>query len=268
MHLEVVGNSCGGPREGRPGSGYLVHSATQQVLFDCGAGVATRLTAAPLSRISAIVISHMHFDHTSDLIPLGNCLVAQFGELPGLPIPVYLPPASRDVFVAYVDSYPWWVGKNLALFEHVFRPVEYVPGEQIVIGDLTVVPVGPTAHPTPTWAMRISDGSATMAYSADSAHAEVIVAAARDVDLLLCDSYGPDFGHTSHMSAEEAGRIASAAKVRRLVITHLLHHDPEFKQRLAAAAGRHFSGPVTVAEVGESYQVPLPLAQGSSVLPG
>lgn len=255
MKLEVIGSSCGGPRGGQPAAGYVVHAGEDQVLLDCGPGVATALTRGSLARMSAIVISHGHYDHTADLVILGTCLTS-LGELPGnKPMPVYFPPGTLEPIVTYAHSYPFFVGKNLRMFDHVFAATEYEPGKDIHVGNVRIAPTGPTEHPLTNWALRVTDGRTILTYSGDSAYSERLIEAARGSDLFLCDAYGPDFGHPSHMSAEEAGKIAGAAGVKSLLLTHVMEHSAEYRRRLVESARRYYSGPIDVAQAGVTYTI-------------
>ena len=69
--LHVLG--CA-PASGNPGeacSGYLVTAGGSRVLLDCGPGVLSSWLARDAAPLDAIVLSHLHFDHVADLIPLG-----------------------------------------------------------------------------------------------------------------------------------------------------------------------------------------------------
>src|SRR4029077_6322872 len=69
--LHVLG--CA-PASGNPGeacSGYLVSAGGSRILLDCGPGVLSSLLARDAAPLDAIVLSHLHYDHVADLIPLG-----------------------------------------------------------------------------------------------------------------------------------------------------------------------------------------------------
>ena len=105
------------------------------------------------------------------------------------------------------------------------------------------------AHPVETWGMRVEHDGAVLAYSADTGPCDALVELARGADLALVeaafetgrdDHAPPDL----HLTAREAGQAATAAGVRRLVLTHLPPwNDPEVARRDAQAA---FDGPVEV----------------------
>ena len=52
-------------------SGYLVENEDTKILVDCGSGVLSRLQSTiDIRTLDAIYLTHLHFDHTSDLLPL------------------------------------------------------------------------------------------------------------------------------------------------------------------------------------------------------
>ena len=89
MKLTVLG--CNGPYPAPGGacSGYFLQEGDTGVLLDCGAGVLAQLEKhMPPQNLTAIVLSHLHYDHMSDMLPL-------IYRCPGLP--VYLPGAPAAV---------------------------------------------------------------------------------------------------------------------------------------------------------------------------
>ncbi len=85
MRLTVLGGVWPPyPPAGGACSGYLLENDGDRILIDCGNGVLSRLQKylAPWE-LDAIVISHLHNDHISDLFILRYAqLLAQKGEIP------------------------------------------------------------------------------------------------------------------------------------------------------------------------------------------
>jgi len=77
--LHVLGCAPAGGNPGEACSGYLVTAGGSRVLLDCGPGVLASLLARDAAPLDAIVLSHLHFDHVADLIPLGFAYVAALG---------------------------------------------------------------------------------------------------------------------------------------------------------------------------------------------
>jgi ribonuclease BN (tRNA processing enzyme) len=101
--------------------------------------------------------------------------------------------------------------------------------------------------------------------SGDTAYCPELIELARDADVLVHEALYPPaiealvarvpnarrlLSHlrASHTTIEDAGRVAAAAGVRTLVLSHLIPaDDPEVTDDLwLAAARRHFTGEVVV----------------------
>ena len=69
MRLEVLGSWAGSPGAGSACSGYLLADGDTKILFDCGPGAVPVLQEhVEPDSVSAIFISHMHADHSLDLL--------------------------------------------------------------------------------------------------------------------------------------------------------------------------------------------------------
>jgi len=76
-----------------------------------------------------------------------------------------------------------------------------------------------------TFALRVSDGTSTLAYSGDSAPSPQLAELGRDADLFLCEatlreSREGGNGLRGHLSADEAVAAFEESGARRLVIIH------------------------------------------------
>ncbi len=192
----------------------------------------------PLASIDAVVVSHSHPDHWSDLEGL-YVAMRYFLERRGLPI--YAPEGLRDLMRG----------------ENRDGTLDWR-----VIGDGDSAQVGPakwtwsqTDHPVETLASRVEVGGRALGYSADTGPAWQLSALGEGVQLALveaCLTLEAE-GVMQHLSARQAGAMAADAGAERLVITHLAPPiDRAVAQREAAAA---FGGPVDVAEVGETWAI-------------
>ena len=71
MKLHILGVSGPFPESNGATSGYLLETGDALLQFDLGSGVMARLTALmPPESLSALFLSHWHFDHTADLTVL------------------------------------------------------------------------------------------------------------------------------------------------------------------------------------------------------
>src|SRR5437588_2635749 len=81
MRLTILGCSPASTNPGGAASSYLVEQGSTRVVLDCGSGSLGNLLRhlAP-EEVDAVVISHMHADHTLDLIPYRYALEFAAGQ--------------------------------------------------------------------------------------------------------------------------------------------------------------------------------------------
>ena len=261
MKLTVLGGSAAAPNPGDACAGYLVTDEQTMLLLDCGSGVVSRLRQHANPRdLAAVIISHFHSDHTLDLVALRYTLKYAPGGQPAAPLPLLLPPGGRDFLTRLADVFQDGNEAELAFWDEVFAPREYDPAAPLAIGSLTVR-FAPMRHYVPTWALRVEDRAAgrALTYSADTGPQARLAEFAAGSDLLLCeatllqqapDQRPEDYGH---LTAAEAGRIASQAGVACLVLTHLWT-ELGFERYLADARAA-FSGNVERARAGAVFTV-------------
>ena len=97
MKLTILGNNGPYPAPGGACSGYLLSSdsGNTNVLLDCGTGVLSNLSRhLPWESLSAVILSHLHYDHMSDLLPMQYAL--QFHPR-SAPLPVIAPETPSEV---------------------------------------------------------------------------------------------------------------------------------------------------------------------------
>ena len=88
MELTVLGMNGPFPAANGATSGYLMHGEKTRVAMDTGSGTLGRLTALmPPEKLDALLLSHWHFDHCSDVLPLLFRLQACAAK----PLDVYAP---------------------------------------------------------------------------------------------------------------------------------------------------------------------------------
>ncbi|HVX69211.1 MAG TPA: MBL fold metallo-hydrolase [Mycobacteriales bacterium] len=249
MKVTVVGMSGTFPGPHSGCSSYLVEHDGFRLLLDIGNGSTGALQdVCGLLELDAVAISHLHGDHFLDLItytyarryhPAGN----------PPPLPVYGP---STIYEGIVGAYARDVHELLAeVYE--FNPVAENGVRQIGPFEVSFHLVN---HPVETYAMRVSAGGRTVAYSADTGECEELVGLARDVDLFLCEaSYldGEPNPPGVHLTGLQAGEYAMRAGAKRLMLTHLVPWgDPA---RTLAEAQRSYDGEVLVARPLDSYDV-------------
>lgn len=200
MKLTVLG--CNGPYPAAGGacSGYLLEAENTRVLLDCGTGVLAALTArmAP-EELDAVVLSHLHYDHMSDMLPL---IYRMQGKRR---LPVYTPQAPAEM---------------RSLLAGAFEMHDLEHAEHIGALSLSVLPV---RHSVPCFAVRCTGDGKSFCYTGDTNTCDGLTSWARDCDLLLADACFTDAlwaENKPHLSARLAAQAAREAGAKRLVLTH------------------------------------------------
>jgi ribonuclease BN (tRNA processing enzyme) len=248
MQITVLGSGAAYPRPGGACSGYLIESGDTHVWLDAGNGTYSRLRERVGAHdVDALVLSHDHADHISDVLPLMYELSYDGSDPSPHPIPVYAPDTVAPRLRGLIGP------GSSKLFDEVFdfKPI----GEPFAVDGLRFTSFR-TVHPTETYGLEIADGRRRILYTADTASFPELVERCRGVDLLICESTyvgEVDVEPGVHMWAREAGDIAHAAGVGRLVLTHIWgSFDPA--DAVIEAADR-FDGPVEAAAEGKTYRL-------------
>jgi ribonuclease BN (tRNA processing enzyme) len=242
LTLTVLG--CDGSHAGAGGaaSGYLVRSwATgTSVWLDAGPGTFANLQRFCDPRtLDAIVLSHEHPDHCSDLVSLVAAAKYTLGW-PRDPVPVLAAPGVETLLDKQAEGILAW------------RTVG--DGEGADIGGLRLR-FSRTDHGPVTLAVRLESDGSTLGYSADSGPGWSLDALGTGLDLALCEAtYTKDHeGTAQHMSGRQAGASARAAGARRLVVTH--RWPTIAADALGAETRAAFDGPLSQAAVGRGYSL-------------
>ncbi len=219
MKLHVIG--CHGPYPvaGGTTSGYLIEHNGKALLMDCGAGVLGRLMQLwDPAALECVLLSHLHFDHASDLLVLRYYL-----EITRKTLTVYVPPEDESPFRDLLTAPAFDV-----------RPYP----EALNVMGLTVATL-PVRHPVPCRALRLTDGERTLVFTGDTNDCAGLAEFAKGADLLLADAAFLTDEWTDqkpHMSAAGAARLANEAGAKKLYLTHLpVRHAPETMEKEAKA---------------------------------
>lgn len=225
MELIVLGGSAACPNPGQGSSSYLLKTRDETILIDCGPNTLLELRKhVEIDQLDRIIISHVHADHTLDLVPLRYGLNYAPAILPNRPL-LQVPPESCVFLQRVANAFSMGTEKVEGFWESVFDVVEYDPDATITKGDMQIRSMR-TNHPVPCWAMRFESSEGTLVYLADTGPLDGLVKFAKDADVLICEGTYPELEpgqnrDRPHLSAFEAGLIGREAGAGELILAHM-----------------------------------------------
>jgi len=248
VRLTVLGSSASYAAAGQACSGYLVEHDGTAVLLDCGNGVLAHLVSVvdPLA-LRGVFVSHSHPDHFLDIYSL-QALLRYAPQGPAAPLEVYLPDGLFERMTCLLSD------RGVIEFAAAFNPHALADRVPVSVGPFTIEPrlVDHTDH---SFAFRVTDGTAALCYTADTAYGPRALEAATDADVLLAEATLPEeyAGIAPHMTASEAGALAREAGVHTLVLTHVWPTND--RERMADDAHETFGGRVVVAREFDVFEI-------------
>lgn len=229
MKLTVLGSSGGFPAAGGATSGYLLEYDGRHILIDCGSGVLANLFRfIRLDQLDAIILTHLHYDHISDMQVMKYAvdLTRKFGvDLPAIPV---MAPGTPESIAAGLQS-----DGDLILGQICHGSEINMYGAQVRFLAMD--------HPVETYGISIEHEGKKLAITADSIPCTNLQTLLQDADLALMDAGSLERLRKPkmlHLTASECATLARACQVRQLLLTHLLPLiDPA---EILAEARAHF----------------------------
>jgi ribonuclease BN (tRNA processing enzyme) len=278
--VQVLGS--GGPEleTRRASSAYLVWIAGQaRVLVDIGGGAGLRFgeSGARIADLDAILLTHLHADHTADLPAL---IKSSWFSARTQPLPIFGPPDNRffPSTVSFVRSlfdpvrgayrYLGDILKPLAKGGYKLQPHdvqqtrakkrrEKNPSAEIVAfknARLRAVAVPVSHGSVPALAWRIETGGKRIVFSGDTDGLGAgIRTLARDADLFVAHNAVPEdstdiVARKLHMTPSAIGDISRNAGVKRVVLSHRMLRTLGREQETLEAIRKSYAGPVSFAD--------------------
>lgn len=268
--LQVLGSGGPIPDDGRASSGYLVWvEGRARALIDAGGGVFLRFaeSGALLEDLDVIALSHLHADHSADLVALlkGAYFIRRKREL------ILVGPSDNERFPA-IDEFlkaliepnrgshrylsPYLEGTEAGWFR--VRPV-VVPRDakepqsiELPNSELKLAAVGVKHGQIPALGFRVEARGKSVGFSGDQSAqtANRFVALVRGVDLLVMHHAIGERDQRLrflHVTPSEIGQIASGAKAKRLVLSHHMQRALKDVDGHRALIAESYEGPVDFA---------------------
>jgi ribonuclease BN (tRNA processing enzyme) len=233
----------------------------QPYLVDCGYGTLRALVQAGIrfADIGAVFVTHLHDDHTADVAALLTHKWTGGSNNPR-PTVVYGPFGSRAMVEGAIAFFKGNTEIRIVDEGRTVRPESVFSGQDLSAPKVTevfrdsrvTVKAVENAHfperakekmPYRSLAYRFDMADRSMVFSGDTAYSTGLIELARGADILVCEAMtmaarrqfeatvarGPANTESisrhvleTHTSTEEVGRMAAEAKVKTVVLYHLL----------------------------------------------
>ncbi|GAA1643048.1 MBL fold metallo-hydrolase [Kribbella alba] len=210
LTITVLGCNTPYPEPGSPCSGYLVDASGTLILLELGLAVWPELLRhTDPDKLAAIWISHLHADHSGDLLAAYQWAA----NTKGVPrIPIYGPPGWAARIGAALPA-----PDGSDQLRRLFDVREHTTREQKV-NDVTIRSIA-VQHGVPAYGIRLTHLDHTLAYSGDTKLCPELETIAAEAHIFLCEVGATAVGSKNHCTPEDAAHAGASAK--RLVLTHL-----------------------------------------------
>lgn len=284
--LGTQGGPIANPERSQPANALVVGDATY--LVDAGDGVVEQLAKAgiPLPTVKAIVLSHLHLDHTAGMLAV---LGLRWQTSDDAPLVIYGPPGTRvfidGLFAAMKPTTESGYGMPGAPDRPAgvgIKVVEIEGGARVQFGQMTLSTVKNTHYSFPpgspedkkflSLSLRFDLPDRSIVYTGDTGPSRAVENFAKGADLLIAEmidvdrtmalvrSMSPNADprmiagveahlRTQHLTPDDVGDLAAAAHVKSVVITHFTAPKADKRVLLTYVdrVKKHFSGPVVIA---------------------
>jgi len=243
MKLTCIGKYGPYPKAGGSCSCYLLTHNDKNIVIDLGCGALSQLQyILPIWNIDVMILSHLHGDHMGDALALRYALDVdkKLGRR-SEPLPVYLP-AEPTVEAGLLATHGMMDAHFLS------------DGMRIRLFDMDIV-FALMPHPVPSYAMSFEADGKKLVYSGDTKDNVHLITFAADADLLVMEAalLSKDKSPVApHVDAKDTGRIAQAAGVKRLLVTHLF---PEYSEEDVLYEVRERYPAAEMIEERQTYEV-------------
>jgi len=244
MKITILGCSGGYPAPGGATTGYLIQFAGKNILIDCGSGVLSNLFRhIHVNQIDAIILTHLHADHMSDIFVLKYAL--QMNKQNGLDIhsiPLFAPTTPESTFSQLQNDANLIVG-------HINSSTE------LPLFGATAT-FFRTSHPVECYGVRIQYEGKIFAFSGDAIYGPELLPLFENADLAVMDCGAIEKARKQimlHMTPTECFRLYRECQIKKVVLSHLVPYYGI--SEITEEADSCGTWTYTVASIGQEYDI-------------
>jgi ribonuclease BN (tRNA processing enzyme) len=271
----LLGTGMPRPDPDASGPATAIVVGTRTFLFDAGAGVERRLSAArlPINGVTALFVTHLHSDHT---LGLPDLIFTSWVMGRTRPMPAYGPHGLKQMIDHIVAAWSEDIAVRTNGLEHEaphgydVTVHEIAPGVVYDSGGVKVTAI-PVLHGDwkEAYGYRVDTPTRSIVISGDTRPSPELAAAAGGVDILIHEVYPasrvapeprpggndwPRYLQTFHTSDVELGRLAAIANPKLVILQHVVgRNGATDAEMIAAVHGAGFPGRVVVGKDLQRY---------------
>ncbi len=220
MKLTILGSGTHIPAKNRSNPAYLLDIDGETILLDCGSGTLRQIAKANRSEweIDKIFLSHLHIDHTQDLIPLFFTYKNQHNiNISKKIIPIFAHLQFSEMLTNLEKIYEKWIKSENRQYIHFPLQANQTLHKKFKIETFAA------NHTENSLIYKFTNAqNRTFVYSGDTAPTEELIRASYRADLLLLEcTLRDDSKIEGHLRPKDVKSIISAAKPSKTIITHI-----------------------------------------------
>lgn len=275
IRVTLLGTGRPDPVLDRFGPSTLIEAGSETLMIDCGRGATQRLwqLGIPLSRVGAVLLTHLHSDHTVGLpdLWLTGWLPTPYGRR-ATPLGVWGPPGTQGMAGALRQAFAWDLdrrgrGEGLPAAGAVLDALDVPPGVVFERNGVRVTAfiVDHGGLLEPAYGYRVDYRGRSVVVSGDTRPSESLIKASTGADVIVHEVIAAPAALLAqsetarrivgfHTLPEEAGRVFAQARPRLAVYSHvvLLTTDAAFPAPavtdLVPRTRATYDGPLEVGE--------------------
>lgn len=246
MRLILLGTAGGPtPKKNRAAPSQMILIDGEAYVIDCGNGVAQQIVKAgvKLSAVRHVFLTHQHSDHNADF---GNLMLLGWSADLDHRVDAYGPPPIRKMTKQFLalnefDIHTRIHDEGRKPLAGLIHPHEIRHGGVILRNEKVTVTATEVVHPpvAPSFAYRFDCAGKSIVISGDTSYSENLVKLAQGADVLVHEiMHTPSLEKllatepnakrlkehllASHSTGEQVGKVATQAKVKKLVLSHFV----------------------------------------------
>ncbi|MFC1553908.1 MBL fold metallo-hydrolase [candidate division KSB1 bacterium] len=242
MKIFVLGSGTFQPTPERGCSGYLVEIRDKKIVLDTGSGVLRQLSKIGVlaDNIDFIFYSHLHVDHTADLIPILFVRNNSPNMLNNLTI--IGPPGFKD----FLDNLSKIYGKYIEPDNYNLKVIE-ISGNLADFKDFRVTFLK-MDHSDASYGIRIEENSGrVLSYSGDTDLCDNLVELCRDSNLSILECTSSNNNKIKgHLTPDDISKVAKKSGSEQILLSHISKDVSD--EEITSSCQKEYTGNIIIAK--------------------